>query len=113
VLATRVEIAGVEVDLLLRKGRRLVLLEVKTRRGPRSPRPEESIRPAQRARLLRAMRALRHDGAGACEELPPRALPRRIESIELWLAACHLGPRPESPHELHFFRCAPADPSGS
>jgi putative endonuclease len=45
---------GGELDLVMRDGDVLVFVEVKTRRGERLGAAEESVSPAQAARLLRA-----------------------------------------------------------
>lgn len=61
--ARNVRAAGVEIDLVVRRGRLVVFVEVKTRRGPGAGRPEESLGPRQRARLVRAAAAwLREHG---------------------------------------------------
>lgn len=59
VLARNRRLAGVEVDLLVRRGRLECLIEVKSRRlrsGP-LPRPEALVGPRQLSRLARAARA--------------------------------------------------------
>jgi len=57
ILAHNVRLAGVEVDLLARDGRRLLLVEVKLRR-PESPLvATQAVGPVQRRRLRRAAQA--------------------------------------------------------
>ena len=42
-----------EIDLIMRDGDTIVMVEVKVRRGERAGRPEESVSPAKAARLLK------------------------------------------------------------
>jgi putative endonuclease len=54
VLATNVWSAGYELDLVVRRGRRLVFVEVKSKSSRRFGRPEEMVDARKRARLARA-----------------------------------------------------------
>jgi len=61
--ARNVRAGGVEIDLVARRGRLVVFVEVKTRRGHGTGLPEEALQPRQRARLVRAAAAwLREHG---------------------------------------------------
>ena len=53
-LGTNVWSAGYELDLVVRRGTRLVFVEVKSKAGPRYGRPEEMVDARKRARLARA-----------------------------------------------------------
>jgi putative endonuclease len=54
ILATNAWSAGYELDLIVRRGRRLVFVEVKSKTGPRFGRPEEMVDARKRDRLYRA-----------------------------------------------------------
>lgn len=54
ILGTNVWCAGYELDLIVRRGRRLVFVEVKSKSGPRFGRPEEMVDRRKRQRLYRA-----------------------------------------------------------
>jgi putative endonuclease len=54
VLAANVWAGGYELDLVLRRGRRLVFCEVKAKTGPRFGEPMEMVGPEKLRRLLRA-----------------------------------------------------------
>jgi len=61
-----VRAGGVELDLVVRKGRTIAFVEVKTRRTRRFGAPEEAVDAAKRRRLIRGAQAwLREHGAGA------------------------------------------------
>ena len=55
-LAVRERPGGVEVDLVLRRGRRLVFCEVKSKSGDRFGDPLEMVGPEKQRRLRRAAR---------------------------------------------------------
>lgn len=59
-----VRVAGVEIDLLARRRGTWAIIEVKTARAPTLP--ETMLRDAQRARLVRAARALADRRQGCC-----------------------------------------------
>ena len=54
VLATNVWSAGYELDLIVRRGRRLVFVEVKSKSGTRFGSPEEMLDLQKRRRIVRA-----------------------------------------------------------
>jgi len=54
ILGRNVRVAGVEVDLIARRGRTIVFAEVKTRREGDAGEPWESVREGQRLRIMRA-----------------------------------------------------------
>ena len=56
-LGRRVRVGGVEIDLLMRRGRVLALVEVKSRSHPGPP-PDLLVTARQRGRLARAARSL-------------------------------------------------------
>jgi putative endonuclease len=63
VLARNVRAGGVEIDLVARRGRTLVFIEVKTRRTRAFGSPEEAVDARKRARLVRGAAAwLRESG---------------------------------------------------
>jgi putative endonuclease len=53
VLARNVRAGGVELDLVVARGRTIAFVEVKTRRSRRAGAPEEAVDARKRARLLR------------------------------------------------------------
>jgi putative endonuclease len=57
ILETNAWSAGYELDLIVRRGRRLVFVEVKSKTGPRFGRPEEMIDRRKQERLFRAAEA--------------------------------------------------------
>jgi putative endonuclease len=57
VLARNVRAGGVELDLIVRRGRRLVFCEVKLKQGPRYGDPLEAIDRRKRLRLRRGAQA--------------------------------------------------------
>ena len=57
VLAANVRTGGVEVDLVVRRGRRIVFCEVKAKHGDRYGEPAEMIDPDKQRRLRRAAEA--------------------------------------------------------
>jgi putative endonuclease len=57
VLGVNVWAGGHELDLVVRRGRRLVFSEVKEKTGPRFGRPAEMVGPEKRRRLRRAAEA--------------------------------------------------------
>jgi putative endonuclease len=57
VLARNVRAGGVELDLILRRGRRLVFCEVKLKEGPRYGDPLEAVDARKRQRLRRGAEA--------------------------------------------------------
>jgi putative endonuclease len=64
VVARNVRADGVEIDLVVARGRTLAFVEVKTRRSRRAGSPEEAVDARKRARLVRGARAfLREHGA--------------------------------------------------
>jgi putative endonuclease len=54
ILAANVRAGGNELDIVLRRGRRLVIAEVKARRGPGFGDPSEAVGPEKERRLRRA-----------------------------------------------------------
>jgi putative endonuclease len=65
IVARNVRAAGVEVDLIVRRRRTLVFVEVKTRRSRRFGPPELAVTAAKRARLVVAATAwLQENGRG-------------------------------------------------
>ncbi len=57
ILARNVRAGGVELDLIVRRGRRLVFVEVKAREGPGYGDPLEAVDARKRARLRRGAAA--------------------------------------------------------
>jgi putative endonuclease len=57
VLARNVRAGGVELDLIVRRGRRLVFCEVKLKEGPRYGDPLEAVDRRKRERLRRGAQA--------------------------------------------------------
>jgi putative endonuclease len=57
VLARNVRAGGVELDLIVRRGRRLVFCEVKLKEGPRFGDPLEAVDEGKRERLRRGAEA--------------------------------------------------------
>src|SRR5205814_4191341 len=57
ILARNVRAGGVELDLIVRRGRRLVFCEVKLKEGPRFGDPLEAVDEQKRARLRRGAEA--------------------------------------------------------
>jgi len=57
ILARNVRTGGVELDLIVRRGRRLVFCEVKLKEGPRFGDPLEAVDFRKRQRLLRGAEA--------------------------------------------------------
>jgi putative endonuclease len=57
ILATNVWLAGCELDLIVRRGSRLVFVEVKSKSGTGFGRPEDMVDERKRRRLLRAAEA--------------------------------------------------------
>jgi putative endonuclease len=55
VLGRNVRAGGVELDLIVRRGRRLVFVEVKQKRGPRFGDPLEAVDTRKRERLRRGI----------------------------------------------------------
>lgn len=68
VLGTNVWIAGYELDLIVRRGRRLGFVEVKAKTGPRFGDPLEMVTPEKQRRIQRAAEAwlARHPELGGC-----------------------------------------------
>jgi putative endonuclease len=63
ILARNVRAGGVELDLVVRRGGLVAVVEVKTRRGRRHGAPEEAVDARKRARLVRGAAAwLREHG---------------------------------------------------
>jgi len=54
IVARNERIGGVEVDLVVRRGRTIAFVEVKTRREGDAGEPWESVREGQRRRIMRA-----------------------------------------------------------
>ena len=87
-----VRAGGVELDLVARRGRLLVFVEVKTRRSRRFGAPELAVDFAKRARLVRGAAAWLHEHGGhgarvrfdvvACEVGPESPPSWRIRHIE-------------------------------
>src|SRR5438105_2651779 len=63
ILARNVRAGGVELDLIVRRGRRLVFCEVKLKEGPRFGDPLEAVDEWKQARIRRGIEAwlLRHE----------------------------------------------------
>lgn len=57
IVGRNVRVAGVEVDLIVRRGRVVAFVEVKTRRESDAGEPWESVREGQRRRIMRAAEA--------------------------------------------------------
>jgi putative endonuclease len=57
VLATNLWVAGYELDLVLRRGRRIVFCEVKAKSGPKRGDPLEMVGPEKARRLRRSAEA--------------------------------------------------------
>lgn len=97
VVARNLRTAHGEIDLLVRRGRRWIAVEVKARRD--HPAPERCVRPEQLDRLERALRAL-----------APRLRPR---PAELWIDAVSVRWTDAEPELLHLpalrhVACSPA-----
>ncbi len=100
IVARNLRVGGVEVDLVARRGRRVVFVEVKTRRGDRFGAPEESLTARQRARLVRAagawLAAYRRDGGRVALEVRFDLIACRVDAagnwqLEHWPAAFDAG----------------------
>jgi putative endonuclease len=57
ILARNVRAGGVELDLIVRRGRRVVFCEVKLKEGPRFGDPLEAVDSSKRGRLRRGAQA--------------------------------------------------------
>ena len=57
IIDRNVRAGGVEIDLVARRARQIVFVEVKTRRGRRHGAPEEAVDARKRARLVRGAAA--------------------------------------------------------
>ena len=68
VLGCNVWIAGYELDLIVRRGRRIAFVEVKAKRGPRFGDPLEMVTPEKQRRIRRAAEAwlAKHPELGGC-----------------------------------------------
>jgi putative endonuclease len=68
ILATNVWIGGYELDLIVRRGRRLAFVEVKAKTGPRFGDPLEMVTPEKQRRIRRAAEAwlAAHPELAAC-----------------------------------------------
>ncbi len=73
IVARNVRVLGREVDVVARRGRTLVVCEVKARRRGARGRPEEMVGEAQRRRLLQAAEVLLADD--------PRARTARVDLV--------------------------------
>ena len=83
IVARNVRAGGVELDLIARRGRLIVFVEVKTRRTTRFGPPELAVDPRKRARLLRGAAAwLSQQGCGRA-------------SVRFDVVACEVGPGPD------------------
>jgi len=82
VLGTRVRTVHGEIDLLVRRRRLLVAVEVKTRRG--HPAPEHTVTAEQRARVRRALVAL-----APTVRPRPRALRVDVAAVSFTQASRH------------------------
>jgi putative endonuclease len=87
VIARNLRTRSAEIDVLARRRRLLVAVEVKSRRN--HPAPERCVSPAQHARLVRALREL-------APRLRPRPLLLRIDVIAVRF------PPGEQPEIRHF-----------
>ena len=82
---------GREVDILARRGRTLVVVEVKARREMRGGAPEEAVGPRQQRRLL--------DAAEALLAADPRARRVRVDVLAVrGLRVRHLPAAFAAPH---------------
>ncbi len=61
VLARNVRAGGVEMDLVVAKGRTIAFVEVKTRASQRAGAPEDAVHAAKRRRLVRGAVAWLHE----------------------------------------------------
>ena len=68
ILGTNVWIAGYELDLIVRRGRRVAFVEVKAKTGPRFGDPLEMVTPEKQRRIRRAgeMWLARHPELAGC-----------------------------------------------
>jgi putative endonuclease len=85
VLGRNVRAGGVELDLIVRRGRRLVFVEVKAKHGPAYGDPLEAVDERKRARLRRGAEAWLSDHSGSrrldvCFEVAA-VRPGRIERV--------------------------------
>jgi putative endonuclease len=94
IVERNVRLGGVEVDLVVRRGRLVAFVEVKTRRSAALGPPEEAVDAAKQARLVRAASAWLRQNPGAAgrirfDVVSCRAPGRRQESwrIEHWPGA--------------------------
>jgi putative endonuclease len=67
--ARNVRLAGVEVDLIAKRGALVVFVEVKTRRGEAQGGPELAVDAAKQARLVRAASAWLREHPGRARRL--------------------------------------------
>lgn len=81
IVARNVRAGGVEIDLIARRGRWLVFVEVKTRRGSSLGPAEQAVDARKRARLVRGAAAWLH------------AYPHRAQRVRFDVIACELGAR--------------------
>ncbi len=61
IVARNVRAAGIEMDLIARRGPMVVFVEVKTRRSRAFGRPEDAVDSRKRARLIRGAAAWLHE----------------------------------------------------
>ncbi len=78
IVGRNVREGGVELDLVARRGRTLVFVEVKTRRVRRFGLPEEAVDARKQARLVRGARAWLH------------AHPARAQRVRFDVVACEV-----------------------
>lgn len=67
--ARNVRLAGVEIDLIVRRGRVVVFVEVKTRRTNRYGAPELAVDRRKQARMIRAASAWLHQNQGVARRI--------------------------------------------
>jgi putative endonuclease len=80
IIARNVRAGGVEIDLIARRGRLLVFVEVKTRRSRAQGPPELAVDARKQARLVRGAAAWLHEH------------PRRVGEVRFDVIACERDP---------------------
>ena len=104
IVARNVRLGGVEVDLVVRRGRLVAFVEVKTRRTSAFGPPELAVDPAKQLRLVRAASAWLRENAGVANrvrfDVVSCRAPGRDEDrwrIEHWPAAFDAGAGRQAP----------------
>jgi putative endonuclease len=84
IVGRNVREGGVEIDLVVSRGRLLVFVEVKTRRGRRFGAPEEAVDARKRARLIRGATAWIHNHRPAAARIRFDVVAVELEGRDEW-----------------------------